>query len=106
MRCYLAIAILAICVWPCLAQEQAEGGARAVTLRVVPVYPELAGKMHLVGVVKMRVTVAPDGAAKTMEVLGGNPVLVKAAQDAVLHWKWAPATHETKELIELHFQPR
>jgi TonB family protein len=106
MRRYFAVAILAISVWPCLAQERAEGAARAVTTRIVPVYPELAGRMHLAGVVKMRVTVAPDGAAKTVEVLGGNPVLVKAAQDAVLRWRWVAAPQETKELIELHFQPR
>jgi len=106
MRRHLAVAILAICVWPCLAQEQAEGGASAVTTRIVPVYPELAGRMHLAGVAKLRVTVTPDGAAKTIEVLGGNPVLVKAAQDAVLHWRWVPAPHETKEIVELHFQPR
>lgn len=62
--------------------------------------------MNLAGLVRLRVTVAPDGAAKGIEVLGGNPVLAKAAQDAVARWKWAPAPHETKETVELRFHPR
>jgi hypothetical protein len=37
--------------------------------------------------------------------MGGSPVLVKAAVDAIEKWKWAPAPQETKELIELTFQP-
>ena len=107
MRRCLFFVILAIAVGPCLlAQEPSENSNRMVITRVVPLYPELAGKLHLVGNVKLRVTVAPDGAAKTIEVLGGNPVLVKAAQDAVLRWKWTPAPHETRESVELHFQPR
>jgi len=107
MRRCLAIIILSIAVLPCLlAQAPPENSTRMVITRIVPVYPELAGRLHLVGNVKLSVTVAPDGAAKTIEVMGGNPVLVKAAQDAVLRWKWTPAPHETKEAVELHFQPR
>jgi TonB family protein len=107
MRRCLVVIVLALGVRPCLlAQEPTENSTRMVITRIVPVYPELAGKLHLVGNVKLRVTVAPDGAAKTIEVLGGNPVLVKAAQDAVVRWKWTPAPHETKEAVELHFQPR
>lgn len=105
-RC-LVLIILAIAVRPCLlAQEATESSARLVITRIVPVYPELAGRLHLAGDVKLRVTVTPDGAAKAMEVLGGNPVLVKAAQDVVPRWKWVPAPHETKETVVLHFQPR
>jgi hypothetical protein len=36
----------------------------------------------------------------------GDPVLIKAAQDAVMTWKFAPAAEETNELIELRFGPR
>jgi hypothetical protein len=37
--------------------------------------------------------------------MGGHPVLVKSAEDAVMKWKYAPAGEETKEPIELHFSP-
>ena len=78
---------------------------RKVTNRVVPTYPELAKAMNLEGNVKLRVTVAPNGTAKVVEAVGGSPLLVKAAQDAVYKWKWSPLPHETKELIELRFHP-
>lgn len=104
-RCFVFI-IMAMAIRPCLLAQEPSEDTRLVTTRIVPAYPELAGKLHLVGTVKLRVTVAPDGAAKTIEVLGGNPVLVKAAQDAVSRWKWTPAPHATKEAVELHFQPR
>jgi hypothetical protein len=32
-------------------------------------------------------------------------VLLKAAQDAVGNWKFAPGPDETQELIELRFEP-
>jgi hypothetical protein len=38
-----------------------------------------------------------------IEPVGGNPVLLKAAQEAVGNWKYAPAPDETQALIELRF---
>jgi TonB family protein len=107
MRRCLALAVLVIAAHPLLlAQDQPEAGARTVTTRIAPVYPELARRLNLEGIVKLRVIVAPDGTAKTAQVLGGNPVLAKAAQDAVSRWKWAPAPRETQELVELRFHPK
>jgi hypothetical protein len=51
------------------------------------------------------VVVTPSGKAKFTQVIGGNPLLAKAAIDAIEKWKWAPAPQETKELIELIFHP-
>jgi len=62
--------------------------------------------MNLQGVVRLRVIVSREGAAKKAEVVGGNPIFVKPAQDAVAEWKWAPASQETTEIVELTFQPR
>jgi TonB family protein len=87
-----------------LAQEQPEG-KRAIVDRVIPVYPELARKMQIRGTVRVGVVVAPSGKAKFTQVIGGNPLLAKAAVDAIEKWKWAPAAQETKELIELNFHP-
>jgi len=50
--------------------------------------------------------VQPNGVVKSVEVKGGHPVLVRAAQDAIYKWKWAPATHETREPIEVRFDPQ
>ena len=88
----------------CLAQDQSEGKRKVVT-RVVPAYPDLARKMHIVGTVKVEVVVAPSGKLKLTQVVGGNPLLAKAAVDAIEQWRWGPAPQETKELIELNFHP-
>ncbi len=73
--------------------------------RVVPTYPELANKMQITGTVKVEVLVTPAGKVKLTQVVGGSPVLAKAAVDAIEKWKWGPAPAETKELIELNFHP-
>ncbi len=86
-------------------QEHGEGGRRILT-RVMPQYPEMARTMNLRGNVKAEALVEPNGVVKSVEVKGGHPVLVRAAQDAIYKWKWAPAAHETHEPIEVRFDPR
>ncbi|MFZ0955436.1 MAG: energy transducer TonB [Candidatus Sulfotelmatobacter sp.] len=78
---------------------------RRVIAKVAPAYPELARRMHLQGAVKLEVGVKADGAVKSTRVLGGNPVLVQAAADAVSKWKFEVAQGETVEIIQLTFEP-
>ena len=86
------------------AQEPSEA-SRKIISRVVPVYPELARAMQIHGTVRVNVVIAPNGKVKLTQVVGGNPVLIKAAVDAIDKWRWAPASQETKELIQLDFHP-
>jgi periplasmic protein TonB len=86
------------------AQEASEG-SRKVVSKVMPQYPSLARTMSLEGVVRADVLVAPNGKAKSVEVRGGHPVLVDAAQNALRQWKWEPAAHDTHETVELRFKP-
>ena len=79
---------------------------RKVSSRVAPAYPELARKMRLQGVVKIEVIVKPNGSVKSTRVLGGNPVLVGAANDAVSKWKFEAGTSETTQVVELTFTPQ
>jgi len=62
--------------------------------------------MNLKGSVKAEALVAPNGTVKVVEIRGGHPVLVRAAQDAIYKWKWAPASHESREPIEVRFDPQ
>jgi outer membrane biosynthesis protein TonB len=48
--------------------------------------------------------VTSDGEVKSVEPVGGSPVLLKAAEDAVSKWKFAPGP-ESRESVELHFTP-
>jgi TonB family protein len=61
--------------------------------------------MQIHGTVRVNVVIAPNGKVKLTQVVGGNPVLIKAAVDAIDKWRWAPASQETKELIQLDFHP-
>lgn len=88
---------------PALLAQETETSSRKIVSKVIPVYPELARKMNMEGVVKLQVTVAPNGSAKSIEVVGGNPVLVKAAEDAAYKFRWSPGTQESKELVEIRF---
>jgi TonB family protein len=76
---------------------------RKVASRVTPVYPELAKKMHIRGTVKVEAIVRPNGQVKSTRLLGGNPVLVTAALDAVSKWKFETAQSETTEVVQLTF---
>jgi len=79
---------------------------RRIVRRAVPVYPEIAKRMNLAGTVRVLADVAPDGTVKSVQPVGGSPVLIQSAMDAVNKWKFAPASAESKELIELHFDPK
>lgn len=68
-----------------------------------PVFPELARRMHLTGVVKVTLLVGADGQVKSMEFQGGHPVLIDAVQTALKQWKYAPASSESKVLLEFKF---
>ena len=85
------------------SSSSAPASDRKVASKVPPVYPELAKKMHIHGVVRVEAVVRPNGAVKTTRVLGGNPVLVDAALDAVGKWKFESAQTETTEVVQVTF---
>jgi TonB family protein len=87
-----------------LAQEYS-AAQRRIAIKVDAVYPELARKMQIRGTVRVEAVVTPDGKLKLTQVIGGNPVLAKAAVDAIEKWKWVPAPQETKELVVIDFRP-
>ena len=87
------------------SQDSSNPAGRKVVRRTMPVYPAMAKKMNLSGTVKIFAVVAPDGSVKTTQPMGGSPLLIQAAQEAISTWKFAPASSESKELIELHFNP-
>src|SRR5690242_10621816 len=83
-------------------QNQTESNRRVMS-RVTPHYPEIARNMHLEGIVKAEAVVDSSGKVKSIEVKGGHPLLVRAAEDAIQRWRWVPATRETRESIEVRF---
>ena len=82
-----------------------EASTRKVQTKVAPVYPELARRMRIVGVVKVHVTVAANGTVKDTKVLGGHPLLANAVMDAVRKWHYEASPKETTETLEFRFDP-
>jgi TonB family protein len=86
-------------VGPSSAQED----GRRIKSKVPPSYPELAKRMGVTGVVKLLVTIAPNGTVKSAKVVGGHPLLVDPAMEAVRKWRYEPAATETTETVEFRF---
>ena len=90
---------------PTVVRAQEASVSRKVKSKVAPVYPDLAKKMAISGTVKVAVVVGSNGSVKSTKVLGGHPLLVDAAVDAVRKWKFEPGPDDSSGVIEFKFQP-
>jgi len=57
---------------------------------VEPVYPDLAAKARLEGVIILEAIIAPNGQVRDVKVLRGMPLLDEAALAAVRQWAYTP----------------
>src|ERR1700746_3486328 len=78
-------------------------GKRKIKTRTSPAYPELARRMNVSGKVKIEGIITPDGHVRTARVIGAQPLLVQACQDAVREWKFLAAPEEATQMIEFDF---
>jgi TonB family protein len=85
------------------AQTPAHAGRRVI-FKGTASYPDLAKRMHVGGVVKLELIVRANGAVKSATILGGSPVLVQSASDAVQKWKFEGASQETTEVVQVVFE--
>jgi TonB family protein len=87
-----------------LAQATAPDTAkRKVKTRVVPEFPPLAKQMNVTGKVKIEATISADGHVTSTKVVGGSPLLVGSALDAIKKWRFEPGPKESTEIIEFDF---
>ncbi|MGA9814918.1 MAG: energy transducer TonB [Terriglobales bacterium] len=95
---------------PAMAQENVKTESDELTrkpkTKVAPIYPDVARRMGVSGTVKLSVVVAPNGTVKSSKVVGGHPVLVNAAMDAMKQWKFESAPTESSGIVEFKFQPQ
>jgi protein TonB len=91
-----------------MAQEnvKTEELSRKAKTKVAPIYPDVARRMNVSGTVRLSVVVAPNGTVRSSKVIGGHPVLVNAAMDAMKQWKFEPAPTESSGIVEFKFQPQ
>jgi protein TonB len=60
--------------------------------RVQPLYPPLARSARVQGVVEFNATISKEGNIENLTLVRGHPLLVNAAKEAVLQWKYRPTT--------------
>jgi protein TonB len=77
--------------------------------KVAPKYPNKARKHHIEGTVVMRAEISKEGDITDLTVISGDPMLTRAALDAVKQWKYRsylidekPVAVETE--IRVNFQ--
>jgi protein TonB len=58
--------------------------------KVIPVYPLLARTARISGVVHLIGTIAKDGTIRNLQLIGGHPLLSRAAMEAVSRWVYEP----------------
>jgi TonB family protein len=76
---------------------------RTVLTRVAPVYPELAHRMGITGIVVVQVTIQPNGTVSDTRIESGHKLLAPAAEQAVHQWRFATAPDSTVMNIEIVF---
>ena len=103
---FIVVALITLTTNVVIAQSApaAANSERKISSRVAPNYPDLARKMHIHGTVRVEAVVRANGSVKSTRVLGGNPVLVDAAMDAVAKWKFETAPNETTQVVQLTFE--
>jgi len=61
-----------------------------IVRRVAPVYPDIAAKARLAGIVILEAIISPSGHVTDVKVLRGVPMLDEAAVEAVRQWVYTP----------------
>jgi TonB family protein len=92
--------LLMLVLVPCFV---ARAETRHVEKRVQPVYPELARRMRITGVVRVTATVSADGNVTDAKATNGNQMLTSAAEEAVRKWKFAQSDASSSEVVEVSF---
>jgi outer membrane biosynthesis protein TonB len=53
----------------------------------------------------LEIQITPSGEVKTVKALGGHPLLIPAAEDAIRKWRYEPAQETTTTVVEFRFSP-
>lgn len=80
----LAVLFLAAALFLCSNLSFAENAiCRTKGAAIKAEYPEFARRMKISGAVRLQLQLTSTGSVRESKILGGNPVLVSAAQQAV-----------------------
>jgi TonB family protein len=106
LRGWLAYVVCTCALVTGLWAQKTEKFTRKLIYRENPGYPLTLREAHIGGVVRLEILISAKGTVDQISPLGGNPVLVEAASNAVKKWKYAPSDAESKTEVEFTFDPR
>lgn len=75
---------------------------RKVRSKVGPEVPPIVRQMKLAGTVRIEIVIAANGLVKSTKALGGHPLLIQCAEEALKKWRYEPGP-ETTTVIEFRF---
>ncbi len=58
--------------------------------KVQPAYPVIAKETRVQGVVEFTAVISKTGTIENLQLIRGHPLLVTAARDAILQWRYKP----------------
>ena len=76
---------------------------RAVKSKVAPIYPDIARRLHVEGMVSIQATVDAGGNVTEAKATGGNALLGPAAEDAVRKWKFDAGSGNATVKVNVEF---
>jgi TonB family protein len=88
----------------CVKAQDAKS-PRELIYKVAPKYPSELKQNEIGGIVRLSISISPNGSVGKVSVIGGHPVLVDTAIMAVKQWKYKPADHPTSAEVRLNFVP-
>jgi len=100
----LGLVLLAL-LSPASPQAQNVPAVRKLVYKVAPKYPRELKQNAIGGIVRLSISISPNGSVGKISPIGGNPILVDAATLAVKQWKYVPADHPTTTEVQLDFIP-
>jgi TonB family protein len=103
-RRFLVFALMATVVGVAVVPNRAWSEEdRKLKSKIDPIYPDLAKRMNVTGTVKVMVVISTNGTVKSAKPLGGHPLLIEPAVEAVKKWKYEPASEETTTTVQFTF---
>jgi len=81
-----------------------------IVKRVTPLYPKTISAKALAGGVIVKLTIDKQGVPQDLQVIKGDPILAKAALEALKQWRWKPyklngEPVEVESSVYIRFEP-
>ena len=105
LRCVYVIILLFLSASTISVKAQDAQNPRELIYKVAPKYPPELKQNEIGGIVRLSISISPNGSVGKVSVIGGHPVLVDAATIAVKQWKYKPADHPTSTEVQMQFVP-